>query len=240
MRPPANSTLLRVPVALVAVDRHQPELAGIAKRASAARVVARQVGIAVEDEECVAQQRQRRPQRAGRAEQLRAVERVLDLQPEARAVARELLESARPDSPRTAPRARSRARRSSRSWWARNGSPATSTSALGIVSVSGPQARGAVRRPGWRSGSMHSRTASPTCVPSKSKRMRTSRSPASRQRVAQARLVLGVEHQEAAAAGADQLAAERAVGARQLVPARRSRSWSSIASGASCAPSARA
>src|SRR3954454_11724343 len=35
----------------------------------------------------------------------------------------------------------------------------------------------------------------------------------------QLRLVfLGVEHQEAAAAGADQLAAERAVGAREIVP----------------------
>src|ERR1035438_18993 len=37
------------------------------------------------------------------------------------------------------------------------------------------------------------------------------------QRVAQASLVLGVQHQEAAPAGADQFAAHRSVGARQLV-----------------------
>ena len=92
-----------------------------------------------------------------------------------------------------------------------------------VASVSG---RSAVARPpgedrdGRRPSRRHWMT---TLVPSKSKRKRTSRSPASRHGVAQPRLVLGVEQQEAAAAGADQLAAQRAVLPGRARTTRRSR-----------------
>ena len=57
-----------------------------------------------------------------------------------------------------------------------------------------------------------------TFVPSKSKRKRTSCRPFSRIAWRSCFLSLGVEHQEAAAAGADELAAERAVGHGVVVP----------------------
>ncbi len=55
-------------------------------------------------------------------------------------------------------------------------------------------------------------------VPSKSKRKRTSLHARLAHGVAQLRLVVGVEHQEAAAARADELAAQRAVGHGGVVP----------------------
>ena len=82
--------------------------------------------------------------------------------------------------------------------------------------------------------------ANSTFVPSKSNRNRTSSRPAAVMAVAQPPMILGVEHQEAAAAGADQLAADRAVLAARARTTRRSAGCSCRPSAASCAPSARA
>ncbi len=60
--------------------------------------------------------------------------------------------------------------------------------------------------------------ANRTFVPSKSNRKRTSSRPADAIAVLQAPVILGIEHQKAAAARADQLAAERAVAPPELVP----------------------
>ena len=111
-----------------------------------------------------------------------------------------------------------------------NGSPATSSIALGTVfgelaearrQPSGEQRKGrhlghavcATRRE-W----LNVAPQTIDFVPSKSKRKRTSLQARHRHGVAQPRLVLGVEHQEAAAARADQLAAERAVRHGVIVP----------------------
>ena len=76
----------------------------------------------------------------------------------------------------------------------------------------GPQPRGESARENGN-GNVERRAHEMTSfVPSKSKRKRTSFKPGLAHRVAQLRLVLGVKHQEAAAARADELAAERAVG----------------------------
>ena len=76
-----------VPPPLVAEDGHQGQLARGLEGRLDGRVAALEVGVAVEDEERRAQQRQRPPDRAGGPAQLRAVERVGDLQAERRAVA---------------------------------------------------------------------------------------------------------------------------------------------------------
>ena len=60
--------------------------------------------------------------------------------------------------------------------------------------------------------------ANRTFVPSKSKRNRTSSRPADRHGGTEAPMILGVEHQKAAAARADEFAAERAVAPPELVP----------------------
>ena len=79
-----------------------------------------------------------------------------------------------------------------------------------------------------------------TLVPSKSKRKRTSSRPCRRHLVAQPVAVLRHEHQESAAARADELAADSAASQSPARTTRRFVGCSCRRSGASCAPSARA
>src|SRR5262245_9631898 len=107
-------------------------------------------------------------------------------------------------------------RRSSSSWCSTNGRPAISMRALGCASVSGR----------IRSASPPARIATGGSGGSLDDNLRALgfeaeahlAQPGLGQRVAQARLVLGVEQQEASAAGADQLPAQRAAPEREIIP----------------------
>src|SRR5438105_2159577 len=65
----------RVPPALVAIDRHERRRARCLERGEDGLVVDLEPAVAVEDPEGGAEQRQRAPQRAGGAEELRSIER---------------------------------------------------------------------------------------------------------------------------------------------------------------------
>src|SRR5262249_10430954 len=80
-----------VPPALVPEDGHQRRRAGGLEGGLDFAVSAFQVGVAVEDEERVSQERQRPADRAGSPPQFRAIERIGNLQAERRAVADGLL-----------------------------------------------------------------------------------------------------------------------------------------------------
>src|SRR5664279_1866043 len=77
----------RVPATLVPVNSHQPRLASGGKGERRFSVVDRKIRIAIQNEKAAPQQRQRPFQSPTRAEQAWSVERVLDLQIKARAVA---------------------------------------------------------------------------------------------------------------------------------------------------------
>src|SRR5437764_1478899 len=106
-------------------------------------------------------------------------------------------------------------RASRRSWWARNGSPAISISAFGMDSVTGrsrvasPPARMAIGSMVSGTGHHHGALEIETHA--------NLTQAGFAQHVAEARLVLCIQHQESAAAGADQLSPKCAVGAGQLV-----------------------
>ncbi len=175
--------------------------------------IARQERVAVQHEERVAKHRQRPLQRAAGSEQRLAVEHVVDATVPATAVAERLA-----DHLATIPDAEDDA--------------LDALAAKPVELVLGerparhlderfrdrlghrPQPR---RQAAGENGDGQTH-ANSTLVPSKSNRKRTSSRPAAGHRRPQAPMVLGVEHQEAAAAGADQLAAERAVLPAELVP----------------------
>ena len=76
MRPSAKLDVAGIPSPFVAEDRHQGQFARGLERGLNGRVVAFQIGIAVEHEERGTEQRQRLPDRPGGPAQLRAVEGV--------------------------------------------------------------------------------------------------------------------------------------------------------------------
>ena len=176
-----------------------------------------QVGIAVEHEEALAEQRQsalsaRRRCRAGRVRRTnsrRGGRRRRRRRPIPASSRRDSRGRGRRDS---MPLARSR-----RNWCAQKGLAVDLHQRLGDRLGHRAQARG--QAAGQNGHGQHHECAT-TWLPSKSNRKRTSRRPAAVIARAQAGLVLRVEHEEAAAAGADQLAAQRAV---VSVPSRTTR-----------------
>ena len=135
-------------------------------------------------------------------------------------------------------RRRRPAPRATPSWWSANGAPPTGSECLrqvaGCTPSLGAEAAG-------EDHALHgSRHAGRVLEPSWSKRKRTSASPGSRHRRAHAVGVVGVEEQEPAAAGADELAAERAVAQRRGRTTRRSSGCVIPCERSRFAPSARA
>ena len=215
-----------------------PRLPLAAKRPLDGGVVALQVRVAVQHEERVAEQRAARCRSAPPVPRRpRAVEDVAQAHAPAASRRRARRAPSRPDSPtqnttsrrrRGAAAARAGARRTA----ARRPPRAPS----GSCSVSGPQPRGqAAGENGDRQAhrEQHLRALE---VEAEAHFLEAGL----RHRRAQPAVVLGVEQQEAAAAGADELAADRAVLRARARTTRRSAGCSCRRSAASCAPSARA
>ena len=171
--PVGEEHVARVPPALVAEDGHQRRASCRVERRFDRGVVAVEIRVAVEHEERLAEHRPRTSKRASRPEQALAVERIANVQPEAPAIANRLpnLFAEMPDAEDDALDA---ARAKERQLMLRERPARHLDQRLGhrrgVRSQARRQAAGENR-----DGQHH---ANRTLVPSKSKRKRTSSSPA--------------------------------------------------------------